>query len=266
MSIICERCGFPAQNLSRLIKHINTIVQCPSTKSRISHEELINKLRPPPSVDELTCTICKQVCKTLAGVKIHMHACKAKNQASDHKEVSNTVHVLENVIITPPNQKKNQKKTTYIHKNMSQHKDLKPFNSEIVIDDLKLTDSFLQECCASKKQGIIDLFVKVHNHPDHDNLKWHNDKLIVYDGKGWTDMTELHLIQHLGSLFSILEEKWCDYQMNIRCGVFCQDDVLSDTIQKGIDEFFYTSIVDDESVYFYCKSDLEEYLQTLKNI
>jgi hypothetical protein len=267
MTMNCERCGFPAQNISRLIKHIKTIVQCPSTRSKISHEELIDKLRPPPCIHDLTCTICHQVCKTPAGLKTHLRACKAKNQPPNpnpNTVIEDTIH-LDNVVIPVPS-KRDSKKPTYIHKNMSHHKDLKSFTCDINLIDFNLNEQFYIDCCSSKIQGVVDFFIKVHNHPDYENIKWYNDKLIIYDGKGWTELTEGHLIQHLGSLFSILEEKWCDYQMHIRCGMILHNDILCDNIQSSIDEFFYTCIVDDESVHFHCKKELEDYLQTLKNI
>lgn len=54
--------------------------------------------------------------------------------------------------------------------------------------------------------------------------------------------------------------------MNVRVGNIAEDMVLSpDTIQH-VDDFFYTKIVDDESVYFHCHTLLDDYLETLKSI
>ena len=71
--------------------------------------------------------------------------------------------------------------------------------------------------------------------------------------------------RHLGEIYTILEEKWCDYQMNIRCGLVADEDILNDDEMQRIDEFFYTTIVDDESVFFHCANILDSHLETLKS-
>lgn len=267
MSLTCERCGFPASTLNKLIKHLKDEVQCRPLKSRISHADLLLKLRPPPSKESLTCLHCQSVYKSVGGLKLHLRSCKAKDTELPNIDADITVECNEE------NKSHEKKDTTrkhiYIHKNMTSHKNLHAFTKDIECSALNISEVTYIECCQALSRGVVDLFAMLHNIPEHENIKWYNDKLIVFDGKGWTEasgMVDDLVIKHLGNIFSILEEKWCDYQMNLRCGVVADEDILPDEDIARIEEFLYNTIVDDDSVYFHCKEQLNEYLETLKSI
>jgi hypothetical protein len=157
----------------------------------------------------------------------------------------------------------------YIHKNVACHKSLHSFLKDIDWscggDDALpgISEDFLQECCIHPKQGMINAFAQLHASPNHDNVQWYKDKLIIYDGRGWTEARQDMIARHLGYIFSILEEKWYDYMTNIRCGN-SGDDVIDEEEQHDNELFYYTQIVDDESILFYCKDGLFDYLETLK--
>lgn len=287
MTIICERCCFPASDLSKLIKHLKDAVQCRPIKSKISHEDLIKKLKPPPTQENLTCKYCKLVCKSSGGLKTHSNKCKAKintthnnDEASTSASVTNTtqvpeptsvsisesLHEIEPIVdVVTKDVEKRKKPPTYFHKNLTSSKELQPFSKDINWDNIHFSDDTYLECCINCSQGIVDMFALLHNIPEYENIKAHQGKIIVFDGKGWKEVNEDMFPRHLGEIYTILEEKWCDYQMNIRCGLVADEDILNDDEMQRIDEFFYRTIVDDESVFFHCANILDSHLETLKS-
>lgn len=280
MTIICERCSYPASDLSKLIKHLKDAVQCRPIKSRISHEDLIKKLKPPPTQENLTCKHCKLVCKSSGGLKHHINKCKVKpntsnDEASTSASVQSTQELTETrqelpepeiqlVDITTKDVEK-RKPPTYFHKNLTSSKELQPFSKDINWDNIHFSEDTYLECCINCSQGIVDLFALLHNIPEYENIKAHQGKIIVFDGKGWKEVNENMFPRHLGEIYTILEEKWCDYQMNIRCGLVDDKDILNNDEMQRIDEFFYTTIVDDDSVFFHCANILDSHLETLKS-
>jgi hypothetical protein len=188
-------------------------------------------------------------------------ASTSQQQTPNNESVASTSTVVE----TEGKGKQSSHKHVYFHKNVVVHKALHPFIKDIEWDTFDLDDQFFIDCLECKAHGIIDLFSFLHRHPNHDNIKWSNNKLVVYNGKGWIEASEPLLVKHVGLLYYVLEEKWFDYQSKIRCGIIEHKDALDQSIQKDIDKFVYDDIVDDESVFFHCKDLLLEYLETLKD-
>lgn len=262
----CERCGFPAPSKERLIRHVKDGMQCRPLKSKISLEDLMKKLRPPALMASLVCPHCNQQCKSKGGLTTHLKHCKQKETNISQQDnncvpsSSSTATATENEVV-----EQKEKKHVYFHKNVVVHKALHPFQTEIEWETFDIEPSFVLDCCECRTNGIVELFAYVHRHPNHDNIKWSNNKLIVFNGKGWVEATENVLIKHIGFLYFFLEEKWCDYQSNLRCGVVEPKNIIDEETQKDIDKFFYDDIVDDESVYFHCKDVLQDYLSSLKD-
>jgi hypothetical protein len=219
-------------------------------------------------MSDILCSFCSLKCKSASGLKIHLHSCKIKKNKDKHAHENASTSSNNEIIEHNRNSKevKTTKKHIYFHKNVSSHKDLYPFIQDIEWDSFDLSEQFFIDCCQNKKHGIINLFEKLHKHPNYNNIQWSNNKLVIYDGKGWIEPTENNIITHMGILYSVLEEKWCDYLMNIRCGNIENDSLFSKTIIDDIDNFMYNEIVDDESVYFHCKDFLYDYLETIKEI
>lgn len=210
MSITCERCGYPACNLNKLLKHLKEEIQCRPIKSKISHAELINKYRPPPSVESLTCTNCNRIFKSISGVKVHTKTCRMKPDAQPQLTANDQEQSTTTTSVSAKDEVHNgAKRLTYIHKNMTCHKDLHAFTKDIDWEHVDISPETYLECCVTTSQGIVDLFATVHNIPEHANIKWHQGKLIIFDGKGWTEAvnTEQLFSKHLGYIYSLLEEK-----------------------------------------------------------
>lgn len=263
----CERCGYPAPSLPRLIKHLKDGTQCRPLKSRISIQDLLFKVLPPPSED-LKCEYCNLQCKSKGGLTRHIKQCKQKeNMTNNNQEnVASTSSATQDVHNKDTQSTKNTShKHVFFHKNVVVHKDLHPFHHEIEWNTFNIDDQFFLDCLECKAHGIIELFAFLHRHPNHDNIKWSSNKLVVFNGKGWVEASNVLLIKHVWLLYSILEEKWFDYLSNIRGGFIKQKDALEYCIQNDINKFIYDDIVDDESVFFHCKDLLFTYLETLKD-
>ncbi len=262
----CERCGYPAPNKERLIKHLKDGMQCRPLKSKIPLQDLLNKLRPPVPQEDLACSFCSLQCKSKTGLATHLRYCKKKEQPNETSESADAASTSANVPVGNGTlvDKQATSKHIYFHKNVVVHKELHPFHENIEWDTFDIDEKFFLDCCECKAHGLIELFSFLHRHPNHDNIKWSNNKLVVYNGKGWIEATEQTLIKHMGFLYSILEEKWFDYQSNIRCGNIEINDIIDSSLQRDIDKFLYNDIVDDDSVFFHCKDYLYEYLEGLK--
>lgn len=260
MDFKCERCGYIAPNKNNLIKHVKDERMCRPILSSISHIDLLNKLQPPP---DLICKFCNLLCKSKRSHTIHIkYYCHLNPDRIDIKKNNNDVASTSN--------KHSDINTTqyeiitrkYFHKHTSKTNGLFPFTQDITWNRVNIPNDDILKCIMNKSQGIIDLFILLHSHDEHKNIEWINNKLIVYDGKGWTELDDDLLAKHLGFLYSYMEECWCDYLMDVRCenisSLFNDDSIAS------IDDFMYNEIVDDKSVLFHCGDILLEYLETLK--
>jgi hypothetical protein len=271
--ITCERCGFEAKNMARLLIHWRGERQCPALHSKTTHQQLIERYKPATPIEALTCSQCNKVCKTIGGLKIHFKRCNQnekslgtsqETQASTSQQESTPVAIKR--LSDLPGRRIDPYKDVY--KNSS----LKSFIKDIEWSLLGLDKTFLLECCVKTKEGIVDLFITLHNVADYENIKWYFDeklmthKLIIYDGKKWIDANDKHFRCHLGHIYSYLEEFWCDYQMDIRCKNILLDNVLSQHTRDIVEEFFYETIVDDESVMFHCRDLVGEYLEAIKTV
>ena len=251
----CERCGYNAPNIKSLIKHVKDEKMCPSILSSISHVQLLNKLQPPPN---LTCKFCSLLCKSKPAhtrhVKYHCHLNPDKveikkitlDASSNTQSKARTVETVRK----------------YIHKDTSKTKGLYPFNKEVEWNLCQVPRSDILNCIINVNQGLVDLFILLHSKDEHKNIEWVNDKLVVYDSKGWTELDESLLSTHMGFLYSYMEECWCDYLMDLRCGNI--QPCIDEQTTASIDYFFYDKIVDEESVLFHCGDLMYEYLETLK--
>lgn len=183
---------------------------------------------------ETTCTYCNLVCKSKPGLTRHLKSCKVKNN------INIPTH-----------------KTTVINKNIYS------FIKDIDWTDSDIPNTFFIECCLLKEKGIIELFRKLHEHPNHFNIRYSHSRIIVFDGRNWVKLQDEMIRDHLGFLFSILEEKWCDFLMELRCGNI-DNTCISEEDIEDTDTFFYNKIVDDDSVLFYCKDLMYDYIEELK--
>lgn len=270
--VTCERCGFEAKNIARLLIHWRGERQCPALHSKTTHQQLIERYKPATPIEALTCSQCNKVCKTIGGLKIHLKRCSQtdKNVAPQEAQASTSQQEPAPIVIKRLSDLPARKADPY--KDVYKSNSLKSFSKDIAWCLLKLDKTFLLQCCVKKEEGIVDLFITLHNIADYDNIKWYYDekssthKLIIYDGKKWIDINDKHLCCHLGHIYSYLEEFWCDYQMDIRCQNISQDNALSQHTRDIVEEFFYETIVDDESVMFHCRDLIGEYLEAIKNL
>jgi hypothetical protein len=196
---------------------------------------------------------------------VHLKHCKRKDQPPQGDNTGNAANAASTSTSAADKGSSSGHKHVYFHKNVVVHKALHPFHHDIEWDTFDIDNQFFLDCCECKAHCIIEFFTRLHSHPNHDNIKWSNNKLVVYNGKGWVEASEPLLVRHVGLLYSILEEKWFDYQSQIRCGIIEPKDAIENCIQKDIDKFLYEDIVDNESVFFHCKDLLFEYLERLKD-
>lgn len=252
----CARCGYIASNIETLIKHVKEEKMCPAVHSTISHTELLNKLRPPL---DLTCKFCRLLCKSKSAqtshIKYYCHLNPNRIDRKNIKSVNDTISTSGNGV--------QEHYRKYIHKNTPHTKGLHSFDKDIDWTTVNIIKSDMLKYITNLAQGVVDLFIDLHSQEHHKNIEWINNKLVVYDGKGWTEINETILSNHLGYLFSHMEECWCDYQMDVRCGNVISN--VDDELTAKIDYFMYEQIVDDESVLFYCGDLLSEYLETIKS-
>lgn len=252
----CERCGYIASNRKNLIKHLKDERMCRPILSTISHIDLLNKLQPPP---DLTCKFCNLLCKTKGSHTSHIkYHCHLNPDRLDRKNNTDTESIINGN--TEIHNEVSVRK--YFHKHTSKTNGLFPFNKDIQWSTLDISNENVLKCITNNNQGIVDLFILLHSYDEHKNIEWINDKLVIYDGKGWRELDDELLAKHLGFLYSYMEECWCDYLMDVRCEK--ADVLLDDETIETIDDFMYNQVVDDESVLFHCGDCLLEYLHTLK--
>jgi hypothetical protein len=273
----CQRCGFEATSEPKLLKHWRAELQCPALYSKVKHQELIEQIRPKPTIEQRTCQHCHKEFKSVGGMKTHSHKCKAKAEEPSQETPANQ---LSNVVIDTVGKKNKRpvnslaeirkKRTSY--NTIETSNQLHAFDKDIDWSKLKLERTNVIELCRKKAEGIVDLFIELHNNENHENIRWFYDekhdqyKLIVYNGTKWVDVNHKVITQHLWYIYSFLEEHWCDYQSAIRCDAISKEEILSDSEQQSIDEFYYDAIVDDESVFFHCKDMFYEYMEATKTI
>jgi len=261
----CERCGFNAKKLEDLYTHVKSQT-CNPLKSDTSYDIIITRLKTYPRFSKRICPTCDHVFATGCEQKEHSKTCKpehastsaiASTIASTSANTPNTTQVIASASGQHPEKHK------YIHKNVPDVTGLHPFTEEIDWANEDIPKDVFQECCLSTSQGIVDLFAYLHSQSSHHNICWHNGKIIVFDGKGWTEATDKMFATHVGYIFSILEESWYDYMMGIRCGIIPENSI-SQAEQSSIDDYYYDKIVDDESVLFYSMKQLEDYLNVIQ--
>lgn len=278
----CQRCGFEAANEAKILKHWRAELQCPALYSKVKHQELIEQIRPKPTIEQRTCPHCNKEFKSVGGMKNHSNKCKSKSENHIVKETSqDTSNNQHNNVVIETVAKQTKKtvqslaelrKRKNAYNTIETYNQLHAFDKEIDWSKVQVDKTTIIELCRKKEEGIIDLFIKLHNNDNYDNIRWFFDeqheqyKLIVYNGTKWVDISHKAITQHLWDLYSFLEEHWCDYQSSIRCDALSNEELLSDNEQKSIDEFYYDAIVDEESVFFYCKDMFYEYLEAVKTI
>lgn len=253
----CERCGYIASSKITLIKHVKDEKMCRPILSSISHIDLLNRINPPP---DLTCKFCNLLCKSRGSHTKHMKYHCHMNPDRVHTKKMNTV-----VASTTNKSNETQNKVMirkYFHEHTSKINGLFPFNDDVNWTDVNISTDNILKCIIHKSQGIVDLFILLHSNDAHKNIEWIHDKLVIFDGKGWTEIDDELLAKHVGFLYSYLEECWCDYLINVRCET--TDFKLDEELVESIDDFMYNQIVDDESVLFHCGDVLIEYLHILK--
>lgn len=187
------------------------------------------------------CPVCNRICKSKGGLTKHRRSAHPNYQPIQTQQTQERQEsVISSRILTP---------------------NPKPFTQEIDWKSLNIAEETYFDCCVNVPQGVIDLFVYLHNQTNYDNIRWQNNELYVYDDNQWCEATDYMLGKHLEYIFCILEEHWCDYQSSLRCGCTA---IIESERSHEIDVFYYDQIVDSNSLLFYCKEMLFEYLETLK--
>lgn len=256
----CERCGYVAQNIPRLINHLRNETSCPSTYSNLAHGDLIERL---VKLDKLTCEYCHRVLGSRSGKVTHVKHCKLNLQNTrTHVVIPSQKQAKESKTIQKKSIERNVTKCT-----SSKDQHLVPFGNEIELKEIGFSVEHILGYATQLEQGIISFFADLHTKDMYRNIKWKHDKpvgdvLVIYDGERWIEMTDKIMCQHLGMLYGIIEEIWCDYEMDVRCGK-CQPLFDEQTLAK-VNNFLYDVVVDDESVMFCCQDLLFEYLQEIK--
>lgn len=259
----CERCGFNAKKLEELYTHAK-LRTCNPLKSDTSYDDIITRLKSSPIFGRRICSICDHVFATVCEQKEHVKMCHATttlpltvNPNANASISTNASTSSVSIINSTPEKHK------YLHKNVPDVTGLHPFTEEIDWTNEDIPKDVFEECCLNTSQGIVDLFAYLHSLSKHNNICWHNGRILVFDGKGWTEATDKMFAIHVGYIFSILEESWYDYMMNIRCGVIPKSSI-SEADETAINDYYYNKIVDDESVLFHSMKQLQNYLNVIQ--
>jgi hypothetical protein len=221
--------------------------------------------------------MCGREFSTKAGKTNHMRSCKNKPSPSPSPLLNN----VNSEASTSSKKKTNDKVKKQVSKrtsgasgtsgtsvaSTSRRQELYPFNKELTLTDCGYsTQEVLRYivCDGEVGKGIGELFNNLHSKKEHKNIKWHKDKFLVYvDDDGWIDLDDDFLCSHIGMLYSMMEEVWCDYEMSVRCGT--NECLYDDETVARINDFMYELIVDDSSVMMYCEDWLVKYLDGLKS-
>lgn len=197
---------------------------------------------------DFVCPECSKVCKNKGGLSLH--------RRKAHSVIPVTQQSVPVTEIHPP-----CGNTTQTVRRGKQVNATKSFCEDVTWAELNIPEETYFKCSVNVPQGIVDMFAHLHTQEHHDNIKWKGDKLLAFDGNTWCEVNDNIMAKHLGFIFGILEERWCDYQTSVRCGC---DSIIDEEQANGIDTFYYDDIVDDDSLMFYCKDSLYSYLHTLK--
>lgn len=258
----CERCGFNAKKLEELYTHVK-LRTCNPLKSNTSYDDIITRMKSYPIFSKRICPTCDHVFATVCEQKEHSKTCTVHTSASASAnttgDASTSIIASENSSLQTPTPEKHK----YIHKNVPDVTGLHPFTEEIDWANENIPKDVFEECCLNTSQGIVDLFAYLHSLSKHNNICWHNGRILVYDGKGWTEATDKMFATHVGYIFSILEENWYDYMTNIRCGIIPEKSI-STADEVAINDYYYNKIVDDESVLFHSMKQLQNYLNVIQ--
>lgn len=261
----CDRCGYVANDTRKLIQHLLEEASCPPTYSTLSHSDIIERLN---KILELTCSLCGREFASKAGKTNHMRSCK--NKSSSNSNVPSTSATKK--------KSKNEKKQSINVASSSKrkHQEIYPFDKELTLEDCgfsmqELLTYIVYEGEVGEEinlgEGIGKFFTKLHSKKEHNNIKWRKekdtDKYLVYvDNDGWVELDDDILCKHIGMLYSLMEEVWCDYEMSVRCGT--NECVYDEETVARVNKFMYELIVDDSSVMFYCQDWIVKFLDGLK--
>lgn len=252
----CDRCGFVAEDVKKLIAHLRDGASCPPLHSTLAHADLIERL---VAIDNLSCRFCHRLFSRPGGKTLHTKHCKLNPERVDRK-TSNVASVNVNASGASTSTSGNTRIKT--NGGSSKYKHLHPFCSDVDVEDCGIDRKKILQYALGNEQGIVDLFIDLHSRDKHKNIKWSQNKLIVYDGHSWVELDDYLLQTHLGMLYSIIEEVWCDYEMEVRLET-CDVVYDAETIAR-VNKFLYDLIVDDESVLLYCADLLAAYLEGIK--
>lgn len=266
--IKCDRCGFVADDRRKLIAHLRNEASCPPLLSTLAHQDIIDQHM---ATLERTCYTCWQVFSTKAGKTRHAKVCNIKqiqrtsqnsNRQTSHEhsngqtsqEHSNGQTSLLPIKVKKSNQKGNKK--------VKKVNNLFPFDGEITTTNCGIDKQKILEYASREDEGIVQFFIDLHSMDNHKNIKWIEGKLVVYVDNKWIFADQHLLCSHIGMLYSIIEETWCDYEMDLRCGN--RQSIFDTNVVERTNKFLYEVIVDDTSVLFQCEDKLIAYLEGLK--
>lgn len=260
-NVKCERCGFIADDTRKLIQHLRDEEACPPTHSTLTHTDIIERL---VKILDLTCSFCGREFTTKAGKANHVRSCK-ENPTRVQKGASTSNVASTSTGSTKQGKKKNLNANANTSANLSTQKNpnIFPFDKDLTLADCGCSSQEILSFVSLEGEGIGKFFSLLHNKPEHKNIKWQKNKYVVYDGEGWIELDDNVLSTHIGMLYSVMEEVWCDYEMEVRCE--SATSIYDNETVAKINKFMYETIVDDDSVMFHCEDWLMKYLDGLKS-
>lgn len=260
----CERCGFIASDTRKLIQHLLDEAPCPPTHSTLSHSDIVERLQ---KILELTCLMCGREFSSKSGKSNHMRSCKNKQIPSLSPSPNNSNGEASTSSPKKKTRKQASKSTSGTSiASTSKRQELHPFDKELTLADCGYSAQEVLRYIVSDGdvgKGIGQFFNDLHSKNEHKNIKWQKDKYLVYvEDDGWVELVDELLCSHIGLIYSLMEEVWCDYEMSVRCGT-CECSYDDETVAR-VNLFMYELIVDDSSVMLYCEDWLVKYLDRMK--
>lgn len=257
-NVKCERCGFLADDIKKLMQHLRNEEACPPTFTTLAHADILERLM---KIADLKCSFCGREFTTKAGKTNHSRTCKDNPTRAQRAIVASSTASTSTSHV-----KQRQKKTVSAQTRAGTTQsnfNVCPFDKDLTLAECGCSSQDVLNFVPLEGEGIGKFFGLLHSKPEHKNIKWQRNKFVVYDGEGWIELDDNLLSAHIGMLYSIMEEVWCDYEMEVRCeNVAGMYDV--DTVAR-INKFMYETIVDDASVMFHCENWLMKYLEGLKS-